>query len=138
MKVFLEEGAVRPTRAYETDAGLDLYSRETKYIPVNGSAVFDTGVHIELPPNTYGKLESKSGLNVNHDVVSLGGVIDVGYTGSIKVKLYNMGSEMFWVEKGQKIVQLIVVPCLFEPVEIVSALNDGTERGDKGFGSTGV
>ena len=137
MKVFLEEGAVRPTRAYETDAGLDLYSRETKYIPVNGSAVFDTGVHIELPPNTYGKLESKSGLNVNHDIVSLGGVIDVGYTGSIKVKLYNMGSEMFWVEKGQKIVQLIVVPCLFEPVEVVSALND-TERGDKGFGSTGV
>lgn len=137
MKVFLEPDAFAPTRAYETDAGLDLYSRETKYIPVNGSAVFDTGVHIELPPNTYGKLESKSGLNVNHDIVSLGGVIDQGYTGPIKVKLYNMGDKMFWVEKGQKIVQLIVVPCLFESVDVVSALSDNTERGENGFGSTG-
>ena len=138
MKVKLDDGAILPTRAYETDAGLDLYSRETKYIPVNGSAVFDTGVHIELPPNTYGKLESKSGLNVNHDIVSLGGVIDQGYTGSIKVKLYNMGDKMFWVEKGQMIVQLVVVPCLFESVEKVDTLNENTERGNNGFGSTGV
>ena len=137
MKVMLDKGAYLPTRAHSTDAGLDLYSREDKYIPVNGSAVFDTGVHIELPPNTYGKLESKSGLNVNHDIVSCGGVIDHGYTGSIKVKLYNMGNELYWVTKGMKIVQLVVVPCLYEPAEI-GEINLDTERKDNGFGSTGL
>lgn len=137
MKVMLDPGAYLPTRSHSTDAGLDLYSREDMYIPVNGSAVFDTGVHIELPPNTYGKLESKSGLNVNHDIVSCGGVIDQGYTGSIKVKLYNMGDRLYWVGKGMKIVQLVVVPCLYETVEEGEILMD-TERGDSGFGSTGL
>jgi len=63
MKVQLDEGAIMPTRAHGTDAGLDLYTREDKVVPAHGYATFDTGVHIELPPNTYGKLESKSGLN---------------------------------------------------------------------------
>lgn len=136
MKVMLDQGAYMPTRSHSTDAGLDLYSRESKYIPPYGYEVFNTGVHVELPPNTYGKLESKSGLNVNYNIVSCGGVIDQGYTGPIKVKLYNMGSELFWVEKGMKIVQLLVIPCLYEEVEI-GQINMDTERKDNGFGSTG-
>ena len=138
MRVALDEGAYKPTRAHSTDAGLDLYSREDKYIPVNGYAVFDTGVHIELPENTYGKLESKSGLNVDSSIVSLGGVIDQGYTGSIKVKLYNMSDKLFWVSRGMKIVQLVICPCLFEDVDIVDGITTETERGDAGFGSTGA
>ena len=138
MKVMLGPGAYAPTRAHSTDAGLDLYSREDKYIPVNGAAVFDTGVHIELPPNTYGKLESKSGLNVGSNIVSLGGVIDQGYRGSIKVKLYNMGDKLFWVTKGMKIVQLVICPCLYEDVDVVDELDMDTQRGEAGFGSTGV
>ena len=137
MKVMLDSGAQMPTRSHSTDAGLDLYSREERYIPPHGSEVFDTGVHIELPPNTYGKLESRSGLNINNSVVSCGGVIDQGYTGSIKVKLYNMGGGVFWVNKGMKIVQLLVVPCLYEDVEM-GQINMDTERKSNGFGSTGM
>jgi len=136
VKVVVDVGATIPFRAHATDAGLDLYAVDGKMIYKGRSKVFDTGVHVALPPNTYGKIESKSGLNVNYGVVSCGGVIDEGYTGSIKVKLYNLGKRRYRVRKGDKIAQLIVMPCLYEPVEVVGSLEE-TERGNNGFGSTG-
>lgn len=135
MKVMLESGAVMPTRAHRADAGMDLFSREELLLLPGKSAVFDTGVHVELEPGTFGKLESKSGLNVNYDIVSCGGVIDSGYTGSIRVKLYNLGTRPYMIRKGQKIVQMIVMPCLYPELELVDKLEE-TERGADGFGST--
>ena len=137
MKVQLDEGAVMPTRAHDADAGLDLYTREDKVVPAHGYATFDTGVHIELPPNTYGKLESKSGLNVKANVVSLGGVIDEPYRGSIVVKLYNLGDTEYTFRKGEKIVQLVVVPCLYVGTKEVEKLDMNTDRKSDGFGSSG-
>lgn len=138
MKVFLEPIAREfpPTRAHRTDAGLDLYCLIDTTVPARGSAVFRTGVHIELPPNTYGKLESKSGLNVAHDIVSLGGVIDEGFSGEILVKLYNMGDRNYKFKRGMKIVQLLVIPCQYVDVEVVDELFIGGERGSSGFGSS--
>lgn len=138
MKVFVDDGAFIPKRAHRTDAGLDLCTTiDFTILGRGGSYTIDTGVHIELPRNTYGKIESKSGLNVNHGIVSCGGVIDEGYTGSIKVKLYNLGRKPHTFHRGDKIAQLIVQPCLYEPVEI-GKINKNTERGDNGFGSTGL
>ena len=153
MKVKLEPSAYLPTRAHSTDAGLDLYSMEEKTILPIGrvgieadtlepiklpcSATFDTGVHIAFDQATYGKIESKSGLNVKHSVVSCGGVIDEGYTGSITVKLYNLGTEPYTVHKGDKIAQLVIMPYLTPKIELVEHLDD-TPRGSNGFGSTGV
>lgn len=54
MKIMLDKGAFMPTRAHETDAGLDLYSRETVILFARESVKLDTGVHIELPPDTVG------------------------------------------------------------------------------------
>lgn len=105
-------------------------------IQLSGGTTFDTGVHIAFDPGTYGKIESKSGLNAKHSVVSCGGVIDEGYTGSIVVKLYNFGTSPYTVHKGDKIAQLVIMPYLAPKVELVSALDD-TDRGDNGFGSTG-
>ena len=140
MKLVLDEGATMPTRAHETDAGLDLYSRDDRVIwpTVNGcdGAVFDTGVHMEIPHGFFGKVESKSGLNVNNGIVSCGGVIDEGYTGSIAVKLYNLGTRGYAVRKGDKIAQIIIQPYAAPELELVDKL-DETERGDNGFGSTG-
>lgn len=150
MKVKLDPGSYLPTRAHVTDAGLDLYSMEEKTvwplkgkydlgeltIQLSGGTTFDTGVHIAFDPGTYGKIESKSGLNAKHSVVSCGGVIDEGYTGSIVVKLYNFGTSPYTVHKGDKIAQLVIMPYLAPKVELVSALDD-TDRGDNGFGSTG-
>lgn len=159
MKIKLEDGSYMPERAHETDAGLDLRSREDKVVPAGGSAVFDTGVHVELPsldiiaveyyetektcgiersPKslcTVGLLKSKSGMNVNHNITNEG-VIDMGYTGSIVVKLYNHGTEDYHVKRGDKISQLVILPILTPTIELVDKLDD-TERGDCGFGSTG-
>lgn len=124
-----------PTRAHETDAGLDIYAKERKLIRANSSAVFDTGVHVELPVGTVGMLKSKSGLNVKHGLTSEG-VIDVGYTGSICVKLYNLSQTDYIVEVGDKISQLVILPILTPDLEQVESLED-TDRGNGGFGSTG-
>ncbi len=135
MRIKLDEGAKMPTRAHETDAGLDLYARETQYVLARESAKFDTGVHIELPPGTVGMLKSKSGLNVKHGITSEG-VIDVGYTGSIVVKLYNHSGYDYRVEAGDKISQLVIMPIYTPSLELVDELGT-TERGNGGFGSTG-
>ena len=135
MKIKLDEGAKMPTRAHETDAGLDIYARESMLVPAHGSVKFDTGVHIELPNGTVGMLKSKSGLNVKYGLTSEG-VIDVGYTGSIVVKLYNHSDTDYIVEKGDKISQLVIMPISTEGLELVDKLDD-TERGTGGFGSTG-
>lgn len=135
MKIKLDENAYMPIRAFETDAGLDLRSPIHALVKARGSVKIDTGVHIELPKGTTGFLKSKSGLNVNHGITSEG-VIDVGYTGSIKVKLYNHTDQDYYVKKGDKISQLVIIPILTPELEIVNEL-DNTERGDGGFGSTG-
>lgn len=135
MKIKLDPGAFMPTRAHETDAGLDLYAMAYTKIPARGSAIFDTGVHVELPKGTAGMLKSKSGLNVKHNLTSEG-VVDVGYTGSICVKLYNHGDKPYMVERGDKISQLVVVKIESPELEVVDELKE-TDRGNNGFGSTG-
>ena len=138
MRIKLDEGAILPSRAHPTDAGLDLYSRETKTVPARYYETFDTGVHIELPQGTVGMLKSKSGLNVKHHITSEG-VIDVGYTGSIVVKLFNHGYKSYTVKAGDKITQLVIMPYLApdkDGIEIVDDLGE-TDRGDNGFGSSG-
>lgn len=135
MRVQLDAGAYMPDRAHSDDAGLDLRAREDKLVPPKGSATFDTGVHVELPPGTVGLLKSKSGLNVRHDLTS-DGVIDVGYTGSIVVKLYNHGEKPYRVKHGDKISQLVILPIRLPELRAVPELPK-TARGEGGFGSTG-
>lgn len=139
MRIKLDNGAKMPTRAHSTDAGLDLYCPHagiTAYhIAPKASTVIDTGVHIELPIGTVGFIKSKSGLNVKHGITSEG-VIDAGFTGSVKVKLYNHGVDWYTVNEGDKISQLVILPIYLPTLELVTDL-DETERGDNGFGSSG-
>lgn len=135
MKIKLYRGAFIPVRAHGTDAGADLRSPIGTYVPARGSRVIDTGVHIQLPHGYVGMLKSKSGLHVRHDITSEG-VIDEGYTGSIKVKLYNHSEKCHVIERGDKITQLVIVPCEYVDFDVVDKLDD-SERGGDGFGSTG-
>lgn len=135
MKIKLDEKAIMPTRAHDTDAGLDLYSPVDVVLYGRDSAFIDTGVHIELPKNTAGFIKSKSGLNCKYGITSEG-VIDVGYTGSIGLKLYNNKDTIYSIKRGDKISQLVILPILTPTLELVDELTE-TERGDGGFGSTG-
>lgn len=138
MKVFLDEGAFLPSRAHGKDAGLDIYSPCNVTILAGGSAVVDTGVHIQLPRDAVGLLKSKSGLNVNHGIVGEG-VIDEGYTGAIKVKLYNHGKTAYSFQRGDKLIQLLIMPVLKPLMKQVYSITElgESERGMNGFGSTG-
>lgn len=137
MKIKLDEGAIMPTRAHGTDAGLDLYANADADIIPYGTAVFHTGVHVELPKGTAGLIVSKSGLNINYDISSRG-LIDEGYQGEIVVKLYNHSGDTFHVVEGMKISQLVVIPVLYEKLELVDDFDKVTDRGESGFGSTGL
>lgn len=136
IKVILDEGAFAPARAHDVDAGMDILSPRDILIPALDSRTIDTGVHIEIPDGYAGFLKSKSGLNVNHGITSEG-VIDAGYQGSIRVKLYNHSREGYMVHRQDKISQLVILPVLLDDIEIVDAFDVETERGANGFGSTG-
>lgn len=134
MKIMIDKGKI-PTRAHPWDAGLDLYSREYRTLWPNDSAKFDTGVHVEIPEGYVGFIKSKSGLMVNHDILT-DGTIDSHYTGSITVKLFNLGKRPYRVHEGDKIAQLVILKCELPELEIVDSLEE-TDRGACGFGSTG-
>lgn len=135
INVVLDEKAKMPTKAHADDAGFDLYCREDFSVEVFDSAVVDTGVHMQIPIGWCGLIVSKSGLNVNKDITTTG-LIDSGYTGTIKVKLYNH-SEIGWDFKaGDKIAQIMILPSPLVYLNQVDELKE-TERGDNGFGSTG-
>lgn len=149
MKIVLDEGAILPTRAHEEDAGLDLYSPvDAVLYPIDGIAAFggtykvsssvciDTGVHVAIPVGYVGDIKSKSGMMVNHDITT-DGTIDCGYTGSIRVKLFNHGHKVYKIKAGQKIAQLVIKKIITPKLELVDSLED-TERGNGGFGSTGA
>ena len=133
MKIKIDPGAKMPTRAHPWDAGLDLYAKEDG--KVFGSAVFDTGVHVQIPHGYYGEIRSRSGLLFKHDLTT-DGTIDSNYNGSIKVKLVNHLKYPYMVQAGDKIAQLVIVRCQFPELELVDSLEE-TDRGDGGFGSTG-
>ena len=135
MKIMLDKGAIMPTRAHPWDAGLDLYAHQSKCIRSNGSRTFDTGVHVQIPEGYVGFIKSKSGLMVKHGITT-DGTIDSHYTGSIKVKQFNHSGSKYYLKAGDKIAQLVIVPCLLPDLELVDKLEE-TDRGDCGFGSTG-
>lgn len=135
MKIKLDEGAYMPERAHDTDAGLDIRSPVRRIVWSRSREVIDTGVHVEIPAGYAGFLRSKSGLMCNHGILS-DGTVDAGYSGSIAVCLINTSDEPYTVEVGDKISQLVVVPCKLDLVELVDEIASG-DRGGKGFGSTG-
>ena len=134
----LDEGATAPTRAHSTDAGLDLYSLQSANIPPGGRELVNTGVHVSIPPGYVGLICPRSGLahRAGLTVLNAPGIIDAGYTGEIKVNLHNAGDEVFWVNAGERIAQLVITPIPDAHLVQVDTL-DTTERGDNGHGSTG-
>lgn len=135
MKIKLDPYALPPTRAHDTDAGLDLYAPKEEILREHGSVTIRTGVHVQIPHGCAGLLVSKSGLNVRFGITTTG-LIDEGYTGEIVVRMHNDSGKPYLISRGDKVTQLVIIPVLYEPVELVDEL-EGGERGADGFGSTG-
>ena len=128
--------AIKPSRGSDEAAGYDLYVYEGGSLMHNETRLFDTGISIRVPEGTYGRIAPRSSLAMKGIMVNAG-VIDRDYTGPVKVMLHNLSNDNFVIEKGNRIAQLILEKISTPEVELVDELDD-TERGDGGFGSTGI
>jgi dUTP pyrophosphatase len=134
----LRAEAVLPARAYDADAGLDLAACERVELAPGARAVVGTGLAVAIPEGHAGLVQPRSGLAAEHGIaiVNSPGLVDAGYRGELKVVLLNTDRDApFVVEPGMRIAQLVVVPvALPEPREVDEL--PGSERGEKGFGSS--
>lgn len=137
MKIILDENAIIARKAHKHDAGYDLFARESLIIGAKESATIDTGLHVELPIGTVGFIKSRSGLMFKHEIVAGEGVVDATYSGSIGVKLFNLGGKDYKVNAGDRIAQLVILKLAdVGELELVEQFEE-TERGSGGFGSSG-
>lgn len=130
--------ATLPKYAHFGDAGMDVCSCEDAIIPARGRRLVKTGLKVALPDGFEMQVRPRSGLAIKHgiSVLNTPGTIDSGYRGEVGVILVNHSDEDFEVKTGDRIAQLVVAP--FVSVKVVeAAVNDVTERGEGGFGSTG-
>ena len=142
--VYLENGAKTPTKAHDLDAGFDLYAPKTMSstgMYWNDTMVIDTKVHMIIPDGYCGLIVSKSGLNINHGI-TVTGLVDAGYEGSIKIKLYrheDSDKNPYVIEPEDKIAQIMILPVpeVNLVLKNISELEYCSERGSNGFGSTG-
>ena len=130
------ERAVLPCKNHEDDTGLDVTSVADKVIPARGSAVIDVGLEFaHIDPGFWIKIEGRSGLGFKHGILPHPGIIDSGYRGDAGVKLYNLTDKDYEVKAGDRIAQFVVYTN--HVVEVQEGDIQETERGAKGFGSSG-
>ena len=135
----LADGAILPTRAYEGDAGLDLYAAEDARIGPGERCTVGTGIAVAIPAGHAGLVLPRSGLAARHGIalVNAPGLIDSGYRGELRVLLLNTDRNApFRVSVGDRIAQLLVVPFAAVAVQALESL-DETARAARGFGSSG-
>lgn len=134
----LSPNAIAPESTSNGDAGYDLFAAHDGCILSGGDrATIKTNISIELPEGYYGQLEGRSGLAAKSGIAVLGGVIDPNYRGDIGVILVNLdGEKTFAYKKGDKIAQLVIKPYIKPKMIEVEELS-ATDRGEKGFGSSG-
>jgi dUTP pyrophosphatase len=128
-----------PSRAYDGDAGLDLYAAHAACIEPGERCEVGTGVAVAIPPGHAGLVLPRSGLAARHGIalVNAPGLIDAGYRGELRVLLLNTDrGEPFAIRAGDRIAQLLVVAFAAVTVQAVEAL-ERSERGPRGFGSSG-
>lgn len=128
-----------PTYAKPGDAGADLRSAESAIVPAGGRATIRTGVSIALPNGYVGLVHPRSGLAAKSGITVLNapGTVDAGYRGEISVTLYNSGVEDFQIQIGDRIAQLLIQQIEEARFLRVEKLPE-SERGERGFGSTGI
>lgn len=136
------ENAVDPKYAYYTDSGFDLYSTEDKWIHPFDRALIPTGLHFDIPSGYEIQVRSKSGLALNQGLMVLNspGTVDQGYTGEIKIILFNTTNQKVKIEKGQKIAQAVLCPVVSGKwIKMVEKDKlENKDRNQNGFGSTGI
>lgn len=127
------------TKAYKDDAGWDIKASCAAVIPAGSSAIVLTDLQMAIPSGWAGIVKPRSGLSFKNDLETGAGVIDAGYRAEIKLHLYNYGTSDYRVTEGDAVAQLIFIP-VFDVEWLVTPADQlpPADRGDNGFGSSGV
>lgn len=138
----LNNDVILPSYNYPSDSGFDLYSTIEVEIPAFGRALIPTGLSFQFPEGFEIQIRTKSGLAINQGIMVLNspGTVDQGYSGEIKVPIFNTNNSPFTIKKNMKVAQGVLCPVVngnFVKIEEVDSFEE-TDRGDKGFGSTGI
>lgn len=128
-----------PIYAKPGDAGADLIASEDVRVPAHQWALVPTGIKVAIPEGYVGLVHPRSGLALKQGITVLNtpGTIDAGYRGEVGVVLLNVSPQDFTAKRGDRIAQLVIQKVETAEFEVVDALTE-SERGDGGFGSTGV
>lgn len=150
LKAYIEDKALTPIKKYSTDAGIDLFiynfDQELNhfgyYLHPHDTEIIDTGFHINIPNGYYGLVLPRSSTSAKGLLIHTG-VIDSGYTGSIKIVATNLRNKAFYLSGNTRIAQLVIQKCKDIRLDICKEedfySNDTiSNRGDNGFGSTGT
>jgi len=126
-----------PSYANQGDAGFDLYAAEELVLKPGQRHPIRTGIKMAIPLGYVGLIWDKSGRAAKEGLKTMAGVIDSGYRGEILVLIHNLGHEEVKIEKNQKVAQMLIQPVHSAMIEEVESL-DETQRGEGGFGSSGL
>lgn len=127
-----------PAYMHETDAALDLPSRENLILKPQEKKIIKTGIKMAIPKGHAGLIWDRSGLAAKHSLHCLAGVIDSGFRGEIGVVITNLSDKDFEVEKGMRIAQILIQPVTQFPIQQVKSLDEDSDRNLNAFGSTGL
>lgn len=132
------DNAKLPQKNNTSDSGYDVFCVEEKVIPARGSAVVDVGLKFgSIPTNFWIKVESRSGLGFKHGIMAHPGIIDNGYRGDAGIKLYNLTDKDYQIAKGDRIAQFVLYPLAQNFIPEFTLEVKESDRGEKGFGSSG-
>jgi len=133
----LNPGAILPHYNHDGDAGMDIYAAEDVILWPNEPVAVSTGLSIELPKGYVALVWDKSGFALKEGIKTMAGVMDSNYRGEYKIVLLNTTNQYYYIDKGDKIAQILIQPVIRAEVEETAVLSE-TSRGSGGFGSTGM
>ncbi len=133
----LNNNAKTPSFTHKGDAGMDIYCDTDCIITPGKITLVPTGISMELPENYVAFIWDRSGLAVKSGIKTMGGVLDSGFRGEIKVIMTNLSDEELKIEKYSRIAQMIIQKYELPEIEVVESLSDSL-RGVSGFGSSGL
>ena len=136
----INDSAMLPVYAHNTDAGADVFANETLLIEGNSTAVIKTGLKVIIPTGYEIQIRPRSGMSLNTPlrIANAPGTIDSSFRGEIGIIVHNTSNEPIEIKTGMKIAQMVIAETPMILWEEVSEVEDDTERGSGGFGSTGV
>ena len=140
MRVCVDDNdAQMPARVHLGDAGYDLYTSTRTIIPAGQFRDVPCGIRIQLPPHHWGLIKGRSSTLRRRGLLVNEAVIDNGYIGQIYVGCWNLGNKTEYVEVGDRVGQLILLPIVAAPLIGVDSddLESPDGRGENGFGSSG-